>query len=87
MKKKMKMQYPNSDRFLHRPLDKDAFNLSLLKNAPRVAALRIIQPQPLPETESEARFPTALNSPNALQATILMILLPPIHHHEEKSSL
>ncbi|KAK4253850.1 hypothetical protein QN277_010473 [Acacia crassicarpa] len=60
-------QYPNSDLFLHSPLDKDDFNFSLLKNAPRVASVRIFQPQPLPETESEARVLIALNSPNALQ--------------------
>ncbi|KAK4253848.1 hypothetical protein QN277_010471 [Acacia crassicarpa] len=60
-------QYPNSDLFLHSPLGKDDFNFSLLKNAPRVASVRIFQLQPLPETESEARVPIALNSPNALQ--------------------
>ncbi|KAI9109286.1 hypothetical protein K1719_019909 [Acacia pycnantha] len=63
-------QYPNSDLFLHSPLDKGTFKFSLLKNAPRVASVRIFQPQPLPETESEARVLTALHSPNALQGLI-----------------
>ncbi|XP_054818789.1 uncharacterized protein LOC129318185 [Prosopis cineraria] len=63
-------QYPNSDLFLHSPLDKDAFKFSLLKNAPRVASVRIFQPQPLPQTESETRVLTALNSPNAIQGLL-----------------
>jgi len=60
-------QYPNSDLFLHSPLDSDTFKFSLLKSAPNVAAVRLFHPQPLPENESYVRVLTAHNSPNGIQ--------------------
>lgn len=64
-------EYPNSDLFLHSPLDPDAFKFSLLKSAPKVAAVQIFQPQPLPENESYVRVLTAQNSPNGIQVSWL----------------
>lgn len=60
-------EYPNSDLFLHSPLDSDAFKFSLLKFAPKVAAVNIFRQQPLPENESYVRVLTAQNSPNGIQ--------------------
>ncbi|KAL9661365.1 hypothetical protein QQ045_026189 [Rhodiola kirilowii] len=59
--------FPNSDLFLHSPLDENSFKFSLLKIAPRIASLRIFQPQPIPETQPEVRVLTADGSPNGIQ--------------------
>lgn len=61
--------YPNSDLFLHSNFDKDAFKFSLLKVVPRLVSVRILQPKPLPETESQLRVLTAANSPNGIQVS------------------
>ncbi|CAL0326968.1 unnamed protein product [Lupinus luteus] len=64
-------EYPNSDLFLHSPLDKDSFKFSLLKSAPNnVAAVRLFYPQPLPENDSSVRVLTAQNSPNGIQGLL-----------------
>ncbi|GAU30200.1 hypothetical protein TSUD_311510 [Trifolium subterraneum] len=63
-------EYPNSDIFLHSPLDSNSFKFSLLKFAPNVAAIKIFHPQPLPENESFVRVLTAHKSPNGIQGLV-----------------
>lgn len=63
------MEYPNSDLFLHSPMDQNAFKLSLLKKVPRLASVRIFVPKTMPETESQVRVLTAKNSPNGIQVS------------------
>ncbi|KAB1203574.1 hypothetical protein CJ030_MR8G015397 [Morella rubra] len=63
-------EYPNSDLFLHSPLDQNSFKLSLLKRAPRLASVRIFEPKPLPQTESQVQVLTAANSPSGIQGLL-----------------
>ncbi|CAL0305885.1 unnamed protein product [Lupinus luteus] len=64
-------EYPNSDLFLHSPLDKNTFKFSLLKSAPNnIAAVRLFYPSPLPENQSYVRVLTAQNSPNGIQGLL-----------------
>ncbi|KAG8378068.1 hypothetical protein BUALT_Bualt08G0099600 [Buddleja alternifolia] len=62
--------YENSDLYLHSPLDSNAYKLLLLNDAPRIAGVKIFEPKPVPETESEVRVLTPANSPNGIQGLL-----------------
>ncbi|KAI4390011.1 hypothetical protein MLD38_002170 [Melastoma candidum] len=64
------MEYPNADLFLNSPLDKNSFKFLLLKEAPRIATIRIFRPGRIPETEMQARVLTSLNSPKGIQGLL-----------------
>lgn len=62
--------YPNADLFLNSPLDQNSFKLRLLKDAPRLAWVRIFEPKPINETEPMVRVLTPMNSPNGIKVII-----------------
>ncbi|KFK34465.1 hypothetical protein AALP_AA5G148900 [Arabis alpina] len=62
--------YPNADLFLNSPLDRNSFKLWLLKDAPRLAWVRIFEPKPIPETEQVVRVLTHMYSPNGIQGLL-----------------
>ncbi|CAL4998264.1 unnamed protein product [Urochloa decumbens] len=63
-------QYPQADLFLHSPLDGDTYKFSLLKDAPRVAAVKIFQPRHIVETDAHLRLLTPKKSPKGLQGLL-----------------
>lgn len=60
-------KYPKADLFLHCPMDKNAFKLSLLKTTPRLVSVRIFDQKIVPQTAEQVRVLTAANSPNGIQ--------------------
>ncbi|KAL1190050.1 hypothetical protein V5N11_033354 [Cardamine amara subsp. amara] len=62
--------YPNADLFLNSPLDENSFKLRLLKDAPRLAWVRIFEPMPINETEPMIRVLTPMNSPNGIKGLL-----------------
>ncbi|KAI0494030.1 hypothetical protein KFK09_024161 [Dendrobium nobile] len=85
--KNLLMEYPNADLFLHSPLDKDSFKFFLLKDAPRIAAVRIFEPGLISENESQLRVLRFRDSPNGIQGLLQYFnlvegCLSLIHAHE-----
>jgi hypothetical protein len=62
-------QYSHADLFLHSPLDSDAYKFSLLKDSPRVTAVKIFQPRHIVETNAYLRLLTPKKSPKGLQVS------------------
>ncbi|KAH0681500.1 hypothetical protein KY284_022585 [Solanum tuberosum] len=67
---KILKEYPNSDLYLHSPLDSNAYKFSLLKTAPRISAIKIFKPETIKETEFQVRVLSARGSPNGIQGLL-----------------
>ncbi|KAJ9542105.1 hypothetical protein OSB04_028611 [Centaurea solstitialis] len=63
-------EYPNADLFINSPFDSNSYKFSLLKSAPKIAAIRIFKPEMIPESESAVRVLTASNSPRGIQGLL-----------------
>ncbi|KAG0569369.1 hypothetical protein KC19_6G085700 [Ceratodon purpureus] len=61
--------YPNTDVFLHSPLDKDSHKLTLLAGR-NLRAARIFTPTPIPETRITTEVITSWGSPAGLQGLL-----------------
>lgn len=68
--KNVLQKYPNADLFLNSPFDKDSYKFLLLKNAPRIASVRIFVPEHINQTETQERLLTSNNSPNGIQGLL-----------------
>lgn len=72
---KILKEYPNSDLYLHSPLDSNAYKLSLLKTAPRISAIKIFKPKTIKETEFQVRVLSARGSPNGIQVSSFFVFV------------
>nr|CAD1821270.1 unnamed protein product [Ananas comosus var. bracteatus] len=63
-------QLPEGDLFVNAPLDENAYKFGLLREAPRIAAVRIAAQAPIAESESHSRALTPSNSPNGIQGLL-----------------
>lgn len=64
---KILKEYPNSDLYLHSPLDSNAYKFSMLKTSPRISAIKIFKPKTIKTTEFQVRVLSARGSPNGIQ--------------------
>ncbi|KAM3341560.1 hypothetical protein P3S68_026526 [Capsicum galapagoense] len=67
---KILKEFPNSDLYLHSPLDSNAYKFSLLKSAPRISAIKIFKPKNIEITEFQVRVLSASGSPNGIQGLL-----------------
>ncbi|XP_020080016.1 uncharacterized protein LOC109703707, partial [Ananas comosus] len=63
-------QLPEGDLFVNAPLDENAYKFGLLREAPRIAAVRVAAQAPIAESESHLRVLTPSNSPNGIQGLL-----------------
>ncbi|PKA46207.1 hypothetical protein AXF42_Ash015500 [Apostasia shenzhenica] len=59
--------YPNADLFLHGPVDGDAYKFFLLRNSPRIAAVRLFFPSRIAENQTQLRVLSSRGSPHGIQ--------------------
>jgi len=62
--------YPNTDVFLHAPLDKDSHKFSLLAGSRNLRVVKIFKPRPIPQTSVTNEVITSWGSPHGMQGLL-----------------
>lgn len=70
LRKHLLEPYPNTDVFLHSPLDKDSHKFSLLAGTKNLRVAKIFTPTPIPESKITNDVITSWGSPHGMQGLL-----------------
>jgi hypothetical protein len=76
LKEYLLRSFADADVFLHAPLDKDSYKLSILSDTPNLVRFRIFTPEPISELRTYTDVLTASNSPHGVQVHRNSVSLP-----------